>query len=112
LVLDYVVLHPRWRGLRLGLLAVRKLIDLVAGGCGLVVAHIAPLRHDADVPRPWLPRLATREARRDAVVKLRRYFRQMGFERIGRTSYYALSMARRTPTLGELLRPEGEVRPF
>jgi hypothetical protein len=24
LVLDYVILHPRWRGLRLGLLAVRK----------------------------------------------------------------------------------------
>jgi hypothetical protein len=53
------------------------------------------------VPGPWLPGFATR----DAVVKLRRYFRQMGFERIG------LSMARRTPTLGELLRPEGEVRP-
>jgi hypothetical protein len=96
-------------------LAVRKLIDLVAGGCGLVVSHIAPLRHDANallkVPGPWLPGFATREARRDAVVKLRRYFRQMGFERIGRTCYYGLSMARRTPTLGELLRPEGEVRP-
>jgi hypothetical protein len=34
LVLDYVVLHPRWRGLRLGLLAARKLVDLVGGGCG------------------------------------------------------------------------------
>src|SRR5262245_17266228 len=29
LVLDYVVLHPRWRGLKLGLLAVRKLVDLL-----------------------------------------------------------------------------------
>src|SRR5262249_26033586 len=29
LVLDYVLLQPRWRGLRLGLLAARKLIDLL-----------------------------------------------------------------------------------
>jgi hypothetical protein len=35
LVLDYVVLHPRWRRLRLGLLAVRKAVDLMGGGCGL-----------------------------------------------------------------------------
>jgi hypothetical protein len=39
------------------------------------------------------------------VVKLRRYYRQMGFERIGRSRYYGLSMARKTPTLAELLRP-------
>jgi hypothetical protein len=31
LVIDYVVLQPRWRGLKLGLLAVRKLLlDLLA----------------------------------------------------------------------------------
>ena len=29
--------------LKLGLLAVRRLIDLVGGGCGLVVADIRPL---------------------------------------------------------------------
>ena len=28
LILDYVVLHPRWRGLRLGLLAARKAVDV------------------------------------------------------------------------------------
>ncbi len=42
LILDYVVLNPKWRGLRLGLLAARKAIDLLGGGCGLVVSHIAP----------------------------------------------------------------------
>jgi hypothetical protein len=46
-VLGYVLLHPKWRGLRLGLLAARKMVDLVGGGCGLVVSHIAPLRDDA-----------------------------------------------------------------
>jgi hypothetical protein len=49
LVLDYVLLAPRWRGLKLGLLAARKLIDLLGGGCGLTVADIAPLN------TAWIP---------------------------------------------------------
>jgi hypothetical protein len=109
LVLDYALLHPKWRGLRLGLLAARKMVDLLGGGCGLVVSHIAPLRDDAydmlRVPKSWLPRHETKEERQEAIVKLRRYYRQMGFERIGRSRYYGLSMARKTPTLAELLRP-------
>ncbi len=109
LVLDYVVLHPKWRGLRLGLLAARKMVDLLAGGCGLVVCDIAPLRSDAAellrAPRSWLPKHETTAARKQGVLSLRRYFRQMGFERIGRTRYYGLSMARKAPTLGDLLRP-------
>jgi len=109
LILDYVILNPCWRGLKLGLLAARKMVDLLGGGCGLVVSHIAPLRPDAyrmlRVPKSWLPRHKTAEARKQAVVKLRRYFRQMGFERIGRTCYYGLPMARKVPTLADLLRP-------
>ena len=109
IILDYVVLHPRWRGLRLGLLAARRLVDLLGSGCGLLVSHIAPLRHEAHkmlrMPRSWLPRHDSDEDRKRAVVKLRRYFRQMGFERIGRSCYYGLSMARLTPTLSDLLRP-------
>src|SRR5260370_2765353 len=42
LVLDYVAIHPRWRGLRLGLLAVRKFVDLVGGGCGVTISKIWP----------------------------------------------------------------------
>jgi hypothetical protein len=109
LILDYVVLHPRWRGLKLGLLASRRLVDLLGGGCGLVVSHIAPLRHEAHeilrVPKSWLPRHDSDEDRKRGVVKLRRYFRLMGFQRIGRSCYYGLSMARLTPTLSDLLRP-------
>jgi hypothetical protein len=109
LILDYVILNPRWRGLKLGLLAARKLVDLLGGGCGLVVSHIAPLRHEAHemlrVPRSWLPRHKTAQDGKQATGKLRRYFRLMGFERIGRSCYYGLSMARLTPTLSDLLRP-------
>jgi hypothetical protein len=107
LVLDYVVLSPRWRKLKLGLLAVRRLVDLVGGGCGLAVSHIAPLRHEAAkalrVPGSWLPRHRGKEERRAATVRLRGYFRRMGFERLGRTPYYALPMNQNTPTASELL---------
>jgi hypothetical protein len=107
LVLDFVVLNPRWRRLKLGLLSVRKLVDLIGGGCGLAVSLIAPLRHSAAellrVPPSWLPQQTSEEERRQAAVKLRRYFRRMGFRRLGRTPYYALSMSQVTPGAPELL---------
>jgi hypothetical protein len=115
LVLDYVLLNPKWRGLRLGLLAVRKLLDLVGGGCGLAVCNIAPLRHEAHgllkAPASWLPRNGTPDERQEAARKLRRHFRRMGFERLARTPYFALSMAREAPTLSDLLRPTKGGRP-
>ena len=107
LVLDYVILCPKWRQLKLGLLAVRKFVDLVGDGCGLAVSFVAPLRNSAAkmlrVPAKWIPRHASKEDRRAATVRLRRYFRRMGFQRLGRTQYYALSLNQRTPTAEELL---------
>lgn len=107
LVLDYVVLSPQWRKLKLGLLAVRKVVDLVGGGCGLAVSLIAPLRHGAAkvlaVPPSWVPKHRTKEERRDAAVSLRRYYRRMGFRRLGRSPYYALPTGQVTPGAMELL---------
>lgn len=107
LVLDYVILDPKWRGLKLGLLAVRKLVDMLGGGCGLAVSLIAPLRPHAHkllrVPADWLPRAEDKEQRLEARVKLRRYFRRMGFRRLDRTPYYALSLHQITPNAKELL---------
>jgi hypothetical protein len=110
LVLDYIILHPRWRGLRLGLLAARKTVDLLGGGCGLTVAAVLPLGPDAQdlvgVPASWIPRHDTTQSQREARRKLRRYVKRLGFERIQGTDYYGLPMARETPTLADLLRPE------
>ena len=50
-----------------------------------------------------MPKQRSKEERRAAVVKLRRYFRRMGFRRLGRSPYYALSMSQVTPTAAELL---------
>ncbi len=112
LVLDYVVLAPRWRKLRLGLLAVRKMVDMIGGGCGLAVSLIAPLRRDAakllGIPKGWLPNHKTKEERRATAVRLRGYYRKMGFERLGRTPYYALPMNQVVPTAAELLGPTRE----
>lgn len=111
LVIDYVLLSPKWRGLRIGLLAARKMIDLLGGGCGLVVCDILPLNPDAaefaGVPAHWIPRQAGASERKAAAVTLRRYFRRMGFRRITGTRFYGLSTAQPTPTLAELLRGRG-----
>jgi len=110
LVLDYVVLAPKWRGLKLGLLAVRKMVDLLGGGCGLAVSLIAPLRHDSHsllrVPPSWIPLATGKQSRREAAVKLRQHYRRMGFVRLGRTPYYALPMMKTTPSVEELMEPE------
>jgi hypothetical protein len=111
LVLDYILLSPRWRRLKIGLLAARKLIDLLGGGCGLAVSWVYPLNPDADefskVPAGWIPRHADEAEERDARRKLRRYVGRMGFERIGRTRLDGLSLAWVTPTLADLIWPSG-----
>jgi hypothetical protein len=107
LVLDYVVLNPKWRKLRLGLFAVRQFVDLVGGGCGLAVSYIAPLHHDGarlmGLPKSWIPHHETKHGSRAAAVRLRKYFRRMGFKRLGRTPYYALPMNLIVPDTTELL---------
>ena len=111
LVLDYILLHPRWRGLKLGLLAARKLIDLLGGGCGLAVSWFYPLNPDAAdfarVPAGWVPRHSGADEAKEARRKLRRHFRRMGFRRVGKTRYDALSLSRKAPTLEDIVRPGG-----
>jgi hypothetical protein len=109
LILDFIVLNPRWRGLKLGLLAARKLIDVLAGGCALVVADIQPLHPEASpslkVPPSWLPTHEGDDDLRLARRKLRRYFCTMGFRRVLHTRYFGLSLTRKAPTLAEIIKP-------
>jgi hypothetical protein len=109
LVLDYILLSPKWRGLKIGLLATRKLIDLLGGGCGLVVSWTHPLNPDAeefsDVTEGWIPRQAGKEDEREARRKLRRHFGRMGFKRIDKTRFDGLSLSQLTPSLSDLIRP-------
>jgi hypothetical protein len=109
LVLEHVLLSPRWRGLKLGLMAARKTIDLLGGGCGLAVSWTYPLNPDAaefsGVPEGWIPRHAGEGEEKEARRKLRRHFHAMGFRRLGRTRYDVLSLSRQAPTLEDIVRP-------
>lgn len=108
LVIDYVVIAPKWRGLKLGLLALRRTVDVLGAGCGLAVSMIAPLNYTSHshvkVPARWLPWHETEAEHHEAVVKLRRYVRQMGWVRLRKTFHYFLPMALETPTAAELLK--------
>ena len=108
LVLDYVLLSPRWRGLKLGMMAARRMIDLLGGGCGLAVSHVAPLNANAAefsrVPVGWIPLHAGKDEEREARQKLRRCFRRMGFRRVGGTRFHAMSLSLKTPTLEDIVR--------
>jgi hypothetical protein len=109
LVLDYVLLSPRWRGLKLGLMAARKMIDLLGGGGGLAVSWVYPLNPDAKlfskVPVGWIPRHGGQDEEKEGRRKLRRHFRRVGFRRVGKTRFDALPLSRTTPTLEDIVRP-------
>jgi hypothetical protein len=96
LLLDALILEPPWRGLRLGLLAVRRLLDLLGGSCGLVACRPVPLG-DADAAG----------GRQAGKAKLRRHLRRLGFRRVGRTGYYGLAPAGPAPRFEDLLRGTG-----
>jgi hypothetical protein len=102
LALYYTVLDPRWRGLGLGPQAVRRMVDLLGDDCDLAVSHVAPLRHDAytllKVPPWWLPQHQTPGEYELAIQKLRRCIEGIGFEQVGRTRYYRLSLAHEAST--------------
>jgi hypothetical protein len=96
LLIDRLILDPKWRGLRLGLLVLRRLVDLHEGGCGLVVCRPYPLE-GPDTP----------DQIRVGKIRLRRYIRTMGFRRVGKSDFYGLSTSHRTPKFEDLLQPEG-----
>jgi len=77
-----------------GPLALRKLIDIHQSDCRLVVCQPYPLEK-ADTPAQ----------RRAGTVKLRRYFKQLGFRRIGPTDFYGLSTTYVMPKFEDVLQP-------
>lgn len=57
------------------------------------------------VPPGWIPRQQSEDERRQARQKLRRHFRRLGFRRIGRTRFDAMSLSQATPTLEDIVKP-------
>ena len=92
LLIESIVLDPKWRGLKVGLLVLRRLIDLFAPSEAMVVCQ------------PFAFGAANEEQWREGTVKLRRYVRRLGFRRLRRSRFYGLSTANVIPTAVEVLR--------
>ena len=80
---------PQWRGLRVGLLVLRRLIDLFAPSEAMVVCQ--SFAFGAENEDRW----------REGTVKLRRCVRRLGFRRLRRSRFYGLSTCNVIPTAEE-----------
>jgi hypothetical protein len=110
LLLDRLTLNPMMRGQRLGLAVLYRAIRDWSSGCSLVVMKPYPLQYEAVSRRKEdeteLKLDAFRTSKTESFRRLRAYYAQLGFERIGRSEFYVLCTKERTPSLKELSIPD------
>jgi hypothetical protein len=105
LIIDYVELHPKFRGLGIGVSVIHRTIDLFGAGCGLIACKPWPLQFTpaAASDRKALKKLKGPAIGHDeALRKLRTYWSRLGFWPLGNSGIYLLSMSQRS---GEISRP-------
>ena len=105
LVIGDVHVDPAFRGRGLGLVAVRRLIDLFEPDGGLVVIHPFPMQFgaaqkDDPVLSPELAMFTDTEP--ESIARLQRYWSRLGFDPIPNSEWFGLSPAVRTPTSRDL----------
>ena len=98
LIIDYVAIYPKFRGLKIAESAIHRTIDIFGAGCGLVACKLWPLQFTpsvADDPEA-LRRLAPPNVgKAEALRKLRSYWSRLGFWPVGNTGIYLLSLSQR-----------------
>jgi hypothetical protein len=98
LIIDYVAVFPKFRGLGIAESAIHRTIDIFGTGCGMVACKPWPLQFTpsvADDPEA-LKRLAPPNiGKAEAVRKLRSYWSRLGFWPLGNTGIYLLSVSQR-----------------
>jgi hypothetical protein len=100
LIIQLVEIEPEFRGQRIGLLAISKVVDIFGENCGLVAIKPFPLQFSnfRDSGRCSPNEMDAAEiAFQRATQKLRRYWDRAGFRRVCGTDYSALSPALRRP---------------
>lgn len=98
LIIDYVEIYPKFRGLGIGVSAINRTIDVFGAGCGLVVCKPWPLQFTPAIARDQkaLKRLDVPNVREYvALRKLRVYWSRIGFWPLGNTGIYVLSLSQR-----------------
>ena len=98
LIVDCMEISPKFRGTRLGQIAIERTIDIFGPVCGLVACKPWPLQFTPAFARDRkaLNRLKAPGVGQDeAVRKLRAYWSKLGFWPLGQTGIYLLGMAQR-----------------
>ena len=98
LIIDYVAIHPQFRGLGIAESAIHRMIDIFGPGCGLVACKPWPLQFTPSIANDQeaLKRLALPNiSKGEAIRKLRSYWSRLGFWPLGNTGIYVLSSSQR-----------------
>lgn len=95
-------IKPEHRGQGVGLLALHRMIAMFGGGCGLTLIKPWPLQYtskefgeiakDGKTSQGW-----TEQQRRRDFQNLQRYYSKLGFERIGKSHFFAFPGFRALP---------------
>ncbi|HEV2468575.1 MAG TPA: hypothetical protein VGS78_05235 [Candidatus Sulfotelmatobacter sp.] len=110
LIIDYVAIHPKFRGLRIAESAIHRTIDIFGTGCGLVACKPWPLQFTPSVAddKEALKRLAlTNVSKGEAIRKLRSYWSRLGFWPLDNSGIYLLSLSQRGHDVSSLNRVKG-----
>jgi hypothetical protein len=109
-IIDYVAIHPKFRGLRIAESAIHRTIDIFGTGCGLVACKPWPLQFTPSVAddqealnRLTLPNVSKGEA----IRKLRSYWSRLGFWPLGNSGIHLLSLSQRGCDVSSLNRVKG-----
>lgn len=112
LILDRLIIEPKWRGKGRGLVALRGLIQLLRPGAGLIAMKPFPLQNEAhfmdadgasERKRLRLDDFPSRH--RVATAALCRYYGRLGFKRVPKTDYMVCDPDQRLPSVDELRSP-------
>jgi hypothetical protein len=98
LIIDCMEISPKFRGTRVGQIAIERTIDIFGPVCGLVACRPWPLQFTPAFARDRkaLNRLKAPGVGQDeAVRKLRAYWSRLGFWPLGETGIYLLGIAQR-----------------
>ena len=110
LIIDYVAIHPKFRGLRIAESAIHRTIDIFGTGCGLVACKPWPLQFTPSVAddQEALKRLALPNVSKgEAIRKLRSYWSRLGFWPLANSGIYLLSLSQRGCDVSSLNRVKG-----
>ncbi len=104
LILDRLGIVPEFRGHRLGLLVLRKLIQRFGNSVGLVALDPVPFAYSETIHKTgdWSHREIDESD--PETEKLRAYYRHLGFHELPVTSVMVLSPAFELPAVRQLLR--------